>query len=278
MVLSVPKYLLFFNLNKIKMKIKFLLFFTLLSGTFYGQFPAHRPELLINKEVRILPLGEGMQKFGYNNLHKTENMNHLENPIKYENVVGKIFTVVSTTPYTKNGKVKYNIKLNSPQNGTLFYDYETDYDFNYILQVIGGLKLPNDLWCDKITQSIDKFTGVITARTPFSEGFCFIKVLEGGSSTIYLTVNEIGSTLNVGKKGFVLLLADGSKIEKPNEVIDVKVNIGGKGYLYNAFVRLSEDDIEKLLKSEITDNRLYLYDGSVKDGKKLQSFLTCIVK
>jgi hypothetical protein len=41
---------------------------------------------------------------------------------------------------------------------------------------------------------------------------------------------------------------------------------------------LNKEDIDKLIKSEITDYRLYLYDESVKNGLKYCEYLKCLSK
>lgn len=262
-------------------KITFLLLLVFTSFYSQAQFPAKHPELLLNKEVTIIPLTPTLQEYGYKSLHKSDEMKITDKAIKHSAIVGKSFKVTEVSPYEKYGSTKFKIKLESAENGIYYYDYEPKYDFEYILEVIGGLELPADLFCADITTETDKFTGEIRSTSPYSEGVSFIKVNKDGKIKIYLAINETGSTVAVGKTGLILLLENGKKIEKPSAPITVKVNsgyTGAKGYVFSAFEELNTEDIKLLSENAITDNRLYIYDGTIKNGKKLQSYLNCLNK
>jgi len=247
----------------------------------YSQFPAKHPELLLNKEVTIKSLDPSLQQYGYRNLHRTSEMKITDKPIKHTSVAGKSFVVKEVTPYEKYSETKFCIKLESPENGIYFYDYNPKYDFEYILEVLGGLEIPKDLYCADITIEDDKFTGEIRSKSPYSEGVSFIKVTKEGISKIYISINETGSTAVVGKTGLILLLENNKRIEKPTAPIDVKVNsgyTGATGYVYSAFVELTAEDIKLLCENAITDNRLYIFDGTIKNGQKLKDYLNCLNK
>lgn len=262
-------------------RVNLLLFLALTSLLCYSQFPAKHPELLLNKEVTIKSLAPSLQEYGYSNLHKNPEMKITDKAIRHSTVVGKNFIVKEVTPYEKYAETKFIIKLESPENGVYYYDYDPKYDFHYILDVIGGLELPADLYCADITTENDKFTNEIRSSSPYSEGVSFVKTIKDGKTTIYLSINEIGSTAVVGKTGLTLLLENNKRIEKPTAPIDVKVNsgyTGAKGYVYSAFVELTTDDIKLLSENAITDNRLYIFDGTIKDGQKLKDYLNCLNK
>lgn len=262
-------------------KITFLLLLTFSSFFCQAQFPAQHPELLLNKEVKITPLSPTLQEYGYKSLHKTAEMKITEKAVKHSAIVGKTFKVMEVSPYEKYGATKFKIKLESAENGTYYYDYDPKYDHEYILDVIGGLELPADIYCADITTETDKFTSEIKSTSPYSEGVSFIKVNKDGKSKIYLAINETGSTVAVGKTGLTLLLENGKRIEKPSAPINAKVNsgyTGATGYVFSAFVELNAEDIKLLTENAITDNRLYIYDGTIKNGKKLQAYLNCLNK
>lgn len=132
--------------------------------------------------------------------------------------------------------------------------------------------------CSKIEVTIDKFSGDTTYTSPYKPGYMdiihFVKV----NGTTYMSLKAYGSTLNVGQKGVIILLADGTKIEKPDEKIDADVNSSTGGWDYSAFVRLDESDIEKMTKSSVTDFRLYIYDSKVlpKKATLYQEYLKCL--
>ena len=83
-----------------------------------------------------------------------------------------------------------------------------------------------------------------------------MNITKDGKSNTYMSVNELGSTINVGKKGLILLLENGKKIELPNAEIHAKVHKGRRGYVYSAFIELIKEDIDLIINNPITDNRL----------------------
>jgi len=256
-------------------------------------FPGKYPELLIGKQLKVLPIDKEYQGFGYNGFYKHKNyekeiasadvlpakyasVNNIGGS-KYSSLVDKIFTVSSVEPYIDIiGNNKYKLKIENTEIGILYFDYDPKYEFNFPFKVIGGLTLPEGFYCNGITTKIDKFTGDTTYTTEVSEGTTFIKVKNGNKSVIYLSKNQPGNTLNVKEKGFYLLLKNGFKIEKPDAPIDVEANDSG-GWVYNAFVILNENDLKLLTTNEITDDRLYIYDGTIKYGKTLMEYLKCII-
>src|SRR5690606_30521893 len=138
----------------------------------------------------------------------------------------------------------------------------------------GGLDLPEGFYCKDIETTTDKFTNEITSRSDYSEGISFLKITKNGSSKVYLAINESGSTVNVGKKGLILLLENGKKIEKPNAPIDVEA--GRSNYVYSAFIELTKAEIDLIINNPITADRLYIYDGEIKFGAKLSEYLKCL--
>ena len=162
--------------------------------------------------------------------------------------------------------------------GTIFYDYDGKYDFKFELRIVSDIQLPKDFYCDDIEVKKDKFNGEIKYTTPIKSGITFIKIEKNGHSTIYMSIYEHGSTLNVGKSGLILLLENGKKISKPNAKIDV--DVATNGYRYNAFIRLNENDINLLKKYKITDDRLYIYDGTISGeaGNLIKEYLKCLTK
>jgi hypothetical protein len=246
----------------------------------YAQFPGRHPELLLNKEVQVTDLSPRLQTFGYRDFHKKEEIKVTDKAIKYSDLVGKTFRVTDVKPYDKNGESNFILKLESSENGIMYYNYSPAFEDIYRLSVIGGLTLPEEVYCSDLKSETDKFTSQVKTTVPYTEGVSFIKVEKDGKSTIYLIINQIGSTLKLGD-GFILLLENGKRIENASEKIDVKVNsgyTGATGYVYSAFVALSENDIKLLSENSITDKRLYIYDGVVKNGNKIKEYLKCLVK
>lgn len=268
------------------MKKKVILFIaTLFSTISYCQvFPGDLIELLSNKELKVLSKDESLQKYGYDDFYKDEKLKIKFDCCesynsKYKSLVGKIFKVISYESYNNIiGALKYKLKIENLETGILYFDYDPKYDFKFPFEVVGGLTLPEGFYCKGIEQTTDKFTGEIKTTTDYSEGICFVKVEKDKKRKLYLAINETGATLNVGQKGLILLLENNKRIDKPEATIDVKPSSSSSGYIYSAFVELSDADLNLLITNRITDNRLFIYDGTIRNGEKLKEILKCLIK
>jgi hypothetical protein len=267
------------------MKKTVLLLLLLISGITFGQnYPANNVELLSGKELKVLPKEENLQKYGYENFYTDENLKNVyESDInnkynsKYSSLVDKIFKVIEILPYkTILSKDEFKLLIENNETGKLYFKYNPKFDVGYPFEVIGGLKLPEDFYCKEITQTVDKFTGETKYNTN-SGGIFFLKVVKDKTSKIYLSINQPGATLTIGKKGLTILLENNKKIEKPNA--EIKANPNGSGGYYNStFVELTLAEINLLKANNMTDLRLYVNDSEVKNGTKYKELLKCLTK
>ena len=133
--------------------------------------------------------------------------------------------------------------------------------------------------CKKLKRSVDKMTGVINISTPanIANWMRVVKYIEEGIPRTYLSLRTVGSTLNVGEKGVIVLLEDGTKLEWPNEKVDAEASESVMWH-YSAFINLTDEEIETLSKSPIEQYRLYIYDGEprTKLRETIQQQLGCI--
>ena len=200
----------------------------------------------------------------------------------YSKLVGIEFTVTGvyeeTPKYDFDKGRNFVLALTNESLGTIYYEYDTRYKHDLELSVVGGLEFPDGYWCDKFTINEDKFEDKTSYYSPQASGFSVIKIIKNGATNYYLSVEEGGSTANVDGKGLYILFADGSKLTKENASIDVKVGSQG-GFIYSAFVELTPEDLEQLKTKKITDNRLYIYDGTVNDESAIliQEYVKCIL-
>ncbi len=259
----------------------------LLSNVVFGQnFPGKDVELLLNKELRVLPKHPSLQKFGYEHFYINDKFDgsiiNKENNVyeccemfnsKYLRLVGKIFKVLSLEPYKDDiGQDKFKLKMQSDSAGIIYFDYNPKYDFQFPFEVIGGLNAPEGFYCQGIKNKTDKFTGETQYDTEMIDGITFQK----SGNKIYLYCVSSGPTVNVNKKGLIFLLQNNKRINRPEATIDVKVV--EDFFAYSAFIELSNDEIELLSENNITDERLYIYDREIKDGTKLRAYLKCLAK
>ena len=259
---------------------------TLLSA----QFPGDDVQLLLGKELKVKSKSKGLQEYGYEGFYKDYELEHKYAPIdtyysssnsKYKSLVGKVFKVLSYKPYTDSIRERYyKLEIKNPETGIIYFDYDPKYSFRFPFEVVGGLDLPEDFYCKKIEVEKDKFTGDIRYTTPSVHGFHFIKVISGNITRIYMFIRETDYTCSVGKKGVYLLFDNGSKLSKDDVEIDVEVGDSSDKYLYTAFFPLTESDIKVLSEKLITDDRLYIYDGTVSTdrAKEIRGYLRCLIK
>jgi hypothetical protein len=162
----------------------------------------------------------------------------------------------------------YVLKLQNDRNKIIFFKYDIHTED---LRLIGDMIYPDGFFCKKIESDKDKFSGITTHRSPLLDVLSFSK----SKGVTYLRIDIPGSTLNYNTKGVILLLSDGSKINKPNEKIDVDYN---NGYRYSAFIALSKIEIDKIIKNPISDVKLYIYDFEIVDKQKYSEYLKCLSK
>jgi hypothetical protein len=162
----------------------------------------------------------------------------------------------------------------------IYFKYDVKYaTTSYGFPFLTNVTLPEDYFCDKLESKKDDFSGEITIQNPYSlttEEYIYKKINKS-DTTYYLSLKAHGSTITVDGTGVIILFEDGSKLEKPDEKIDVKV--GQKDYDYSCFIRLSKDDIQLLRKNKISKYRLYIYDTNLSSfsAESLVKFTTCIV-
>jgi hypothetical protein len=135
----------------------------------------------------------------------------------------------------------------------------------------------NEKYCKKIITKIDKFNGDTTYISPHAAGFMdpiyFIK--KNGETMISMIGS--GSTLNIEKEGLIILLKDGTKIERPDMSIDWDSN-PPYGWIYSVFFTLTEEEIRLLSNSPISSARMYVYDTDYHEKKSLKQmeYLKCL--
>lgn len=262
------------------MKKMILLGILFLSLKAFGQdFPGKDIQLLMGKELKVIKIPESLYERFYSDDKLKKKLSIRQNNIpKSEYLVGKIFTLISYEPYNDNlGSEKFKIKIENSETGIIYYDYDPSLELFFPFEVIGGLDYPDGFFCKDIKESKDKFTDEIKYSSSESDGISFSRIKKGNATNTFLSVNVAGSTVNVNIKGVILLLENGFRIDRPDAEIDVKVSSRGSGYIYSAFMDLEANDIILLTQNKITDVRLYIYDNSITNGKKLLEYLKCII-
>lgn len=250
-------------------------------------FPGTDAEILFGAEIKVKELKPDLQKYGYRDFYKDKELKKIYSKTsghyssKYESLVNKTFVVIAVDTIDVNSiRADYRLTLKNEEIGIIYYKYEGIYGHFYPFEVAGELNYPQGFLCDKIEVEKDKFTNRVTYRTPLEnldEAIIISRVREKDAVRTYMMIRVLALTVNVNEKGVILLLSNGDKIEKPET--NVRLNVyDADRYVYSAFVPLNNDDIEKLIQNEITDVRLFIHDREIKNGKRYQEYLKCIVE
>jgi hypothetical protein len=195
---------------------------------------------------------------------------------------------------------KIVLSLQDIQNDDVIYYYYDDISESSFPFLIADLEeIPisekiaanSEKLCEQISIKTDDFTGATSISTPtyfYKTGdyidFSLNKSIEGVTENYYLILNSYGSTLNVGKKGAIILFRDGSRMNKPNADIDVSANAGSSHeyspYRYTTFIPLSKSDVKILSERIIDKYRLFIYDlySSEEHATKFKYYVQCILK
>ena len=171
-----------------------LLFVLCLSLTTLAQdYPGKSPQLLVGKEVTILPV-ESQMKEGYEGFYSDHDlgeryMTNFNLQTKPEALVGKSFKVLAVEPYDFYGKTNYNIKLQSVEDGTvIYYRYRNDEEQmeTYSFEVKGGFQLPADYYKNYIEFETNKSTGTKTSSFDVPSLLTLTKVVKSKVATYVL--------------------------------------------------------------------------------------------
>ncbi len=220
----------------------------------------------------------GKKKTQYKPFQKGEYPSYSE----YTQLVGKEFKVIAVyeeAPKYEFDKGQYYVfELKNDVIGTVYYEYDTRFEGSFELTVVGKLNFPEGYWCNKFTIVKDKFKDKTSYYSPEESGFTFIKIIENGITDYYVSVELGSSTLNINGVGLHLLFEDGTKISKAGDV-DVKVGDSGR-YIYSAFIKLVDQDLEILRAKKITDIRLHIFDEEIQEGSaiKIIEYVKCLIR
>lgn len=266
------------------MKKIIVVFALLLSLSAIAQnFPEKRPELLLGKELKVKPLKENKKGEGYEYFYSDPKMrdSYLREKVYFSvtpagGLVGRVFkvTAVDADPERK-GKARLTL-VDQTKGETIYYSYLSYLKHDFYFEVIGGLKLPTDLYCDFITEKKDKFTGETIYTTELLYLKTFTKIKKGAGAKYYMSISDYNKEEYLGKKGVIILLENNKRIDKPEVVIEVSPD-GDRGFRYTATFELTLKDVNLLIDNKMTDTRIYIFDNVVSDNDCFYGMFGCLV-
>ncbi len=262
--------------------MKKLIFVFLIASLGYGQdFLGEDINLMVDQQLRIKELPSDLQRYGYDNFFRNIQMTRKfaccrNFNSRYEKLVGLVFIVKQISPYeNRSGDILHTLKLEHPTVGVLYYKYDSKSQLPPPFELEEPLNIPNNYYCKDIAVAKNKFTQEIVSRSKFQDGISIMKREKDSLTSLYLSIKTLGVTQVKNKKGVTILLENDHSIEKPQVKLEV-VTDTTKQFAYSALVPLTALEVQLLLTHKITKTRLYIFDNSVKNSRKLMDYLKCL--
>ena len=146
----------------------------------------------------------------------------------------------------------------------------------FLSVTVSSLLLSSSAFCQDCAslfeKKVDKFKNETSFNVPGLNNVSFVKSISPKGTRYYLSLVNTGHTLNVREKGVTVLLSNGTKIVRAQEIIDVEPDLdhhfGPGDYEYSAFCAITPAEIARIAKVGITDFRLYIYDFTLTQEQK----------
>lgn len=262
-------------------KIYFL--FALLAFSFVSaqeSFPFMRPGLLKGKDVKIVD-GYSTEKDGYfMGFYSDDQLLKVYMPSKEstrfsdrKELIGKEFNVVNVDTITEEylgNKKSTRITLQDKAGGKLYYQYNPKNSFDYPFEVIGGLTLPADFYCDYL--KYDDLGGATTSVF-VGQGCQVLKTTMDEQTTYNVMFNFFSKTKTKDIDKVAVLLEDGTRLifnttcyPFPNSTTDFK---------YSFSILVYGKNLAAIKKSKIVSVKAAEAMWQF-DGKKLKGIINCM--
>lgn len=238
-------------------------------------FPGNKPKALLGKKVKVKD-NSSYKSYGYTDFYMDKEFNKKyaccqKANSKYEELVNATFKVEDVTPNNDN---TYCLTLKSGSQ-TVYYKYDSTYESKYPFEVIGGLKMTEDIYMDQISEN-DNSDGQggtsFTSKT--RDGITFRKSNDDGVETYSVTISTLQNVPGEDIKGMSLQLENSITIKRPNS--SVKVAPDGKGsYLYSGIILLRSEEVSLLKMNKITGFQIGSAKVAVNEGDALKGIFRC---
>jgi hypothetical protein len=245
-------------------------------GQFTNYFMGDKYEVYNKKLARI-----DINKKYISNFYNIIPNNNIENkyvinPNKDEDRVFKIDSIFDSNKIIPRLYNKIFKLVDIQTNEVVYYNYNTRYEFEHNL-LTEPLVLKDSDFVNDIEREKDDFTGEVKITTPRGNQVGTIhKYINKKNTTYYLSLDISSSGIYRGK-GAHILFTDGTKWSRPNEVIDVNYI---SGFVNNAFIKITESDLQIFKTKTIKKYRLYIHDQEVDgpEANKFKIYSSLIVK
>lgn len=245
-----------------------------------AQFPGSKPELLLNKELKVLD-SNSPKEYGYRDFYKDHELEKVyaccqRYNSKYEKLVNRTFKVTAVEPIkgVKSAGGKYFCLTLQEGKETLYFKYDSEYEMSFPFEVIGGIELPADFYCERVLTRKNEELNYFFISEP-SEGIVFYKAKPDN-----MIINAVGITIPsdtpkpIGK-GVSITLENGHVIDYPdNEVEAIDNGLGGSAY--RATIGLSDEEVELIKQYKIVKVSVNGIEAKVERGISHRGVFNCM--
>lgn len=261
----------------------FYTFFLLLSTLFATaqDYPEKRPELLLGKELRVIPIVAGAYEKVYSGFYTDDKMLYTYKDNGHDKTVADAFgsgtlKVLSVDAVDRWGSKMYRIKLQNAAHETIYYLYDPNSDSDYKFEVVGGLTLPAEVYCDLVIESKDTEKGNEMYIFSGLPSYQIYKTKSATNSSTVLTLYIYKDEVHAGK-GVVINLDNNQKIERLN--LDIVFDTKRSTPRYSASIVLTSEEIELLKNHIITTYKLSKFEDEMykKFAVKLKGAVSCLI-
>lgn len=249
-------------------------------------FPGEKIELLNGKNLKVLPVAEASQKYGYKDFYTDADLKNLYKKegysTPYNALVGKEFKVVSYEAYKNSiNEAKYKLLIENPETGKLYFDYNPKYSFTFPFEVIGGLAYPQGFFCESI---VEKKGSVVKEgdrwyEAPMDMGIQMSRY-KGQLNPVYIKVNvptDVVYDETIVRRGYVITFENGKTIAKPTkELITIKSS-NGKTLVTTDIDLYDAGELKLLKEQKIKSIKLDKFEKVVENGFVLKEYAKCLI-
>jgi hypothetical protein len=269
---------------------KIILVFALLFGLVLSaqNYPGKDVQLLEGKTLKVIPLKENLQKYGYRGFFKDEKLqkNYKKGSgysTDYKALVGKEFKVAAIERYNFGypPEPRYRLVLENAETGKLYFQYDEKWNSTFKFEVIGGLEFPEGHFCTFI-EPIDA-----KPHEPGGQWYQTKGKLEGislygyvgkeNSITFHINFNTGEKEFKTEKgKGITLVFDNGQTISRPDD--DVIPDSNGSNVLTVKLLVYGDENIKLIKEHTITGVKLGKYQDEIVEGFTIREYIKCILK
>ena len=251
-------------------------------------FPGEMVQLLEGKELKIVPLAESSQKYGYGGFYTDDKLKKIykekSHSTPYDKLVGKTFKVISIEPYQNVlKKTKYKIKVDNADTDILYFDYDPEHSFKFPFEVVGGLKYPEGYFCNMVKQEESNEPNIKNYSFPkidgLAVGYSTYRDTHSIALSANLPVDEVIST-NTVIKGISWIFDNGEVINSTIDNVTVSKGPTGKAVLkgYLSTSKSTNPKFYLLENNKLVKIKFGKYEREFTEGYVLQEYVKCIMK